>query len=493
MKLVTWNIRGLGRREKQRAVKRLLAKGRFDLVFLQETKLNKHNARLGRWLWGRDPFKIEFVNAIGSAGGLLFCWNVHFFQLERKVLAHRTENIPWCLGGDFNVVRTPEEKRGESVNTRALYDFSNFIEGLGLVDLPLLGGVFTWSSNRKAPSFSRLDRFLLDPEFLLKFPELKQKRWPRSISDHHPISLGVEKVDWGPKPFKFFNYWLEHDGYHEIVAQAWRNIDVGTMGDLNIWQKLKHVKGAIKDWYARESLTDPLQISKLEDEINELECQQQSNSGGEDVRLQINEKRSLLTDKLPTTYLGLPLGARTNAVSIWNPVIEKVERRLAGWKSKVLSIGGRLTLIKSVLSCFPVYFMSIFSMPAMVKERLEKIQRRLLWGEDGDKRKIHWIGWDEVCKSKEYGGLGMVDLGLKNRALLNKWVWRFSIDNNSLWKQVIVERYGGSTNDLLPQVSNFRNFSGLWKSITKPLVSLDGLSKLLTSGLGYLLGNGQRI
>jgi hypothetical protein len=41
--------------------------------------------------------------------------------------------------------------------------------------------------------------------------------------------------------------------------------------------------------------------------------------------------------------LGMPLGAPFKSISIWNEVIEKVERRLAGWKKLYLSKGGRVT------------------------------------------------------------------------------------------------------------------------------------------------------
>nr|XP_033509261.1 DExH-box ATP-dependent RNA helicase DExH10-like [Nicotiana tomentosiformis] len=53
---------------------------------------------------------------------------------------------------------------------------------------------------------------------------------------------------------------------------------------------------------------------------------------------------------LPTTYLGLPLGASYKDTTVWNPVIERVEKRLAGWQKRYLSKGGKEVLIKSTLS-----------------------------------------------------------------------------------------------------------------------------------------------
>ena len=60
---------------------------------------------------------------------------------------------------------------------------------------------------------------------------------------------------------------------------------------------------------------------------------------------------------LPMKYLGLPLGAKFKDKTIWNPILEKIEQRLEGWKRLYLSKGGRVTLIKSTLSNFPIYFL----------------------------------------------------------------------------------------------------------------------------------------
>ena len=81
---------------------------------------------------------------------------------------------------------------------------------------------------------------------------------------------------------------------------------------------------------------------------------------------------------LPMKYLGLPLGAKFKDKSIWNPILEKMERKLAGWKKLYLSKGGRVTLIKSTLSNLPTYFLSLFPIPASVANRIARLQRDFL-------------------------------------------------------------------------------------------------------------------
>ena len=83
-------------------------------------------------------------------------------------------------------------------------------------------------------------------------------------------------------------------------------------------------------------------------------------------------------------YLGLPLGAKFKETTIWNPIIEKMERRLVGWKRLYLAKGGKVTLIKSTLSNLPTYFLSLFPIPVGVARRLEKLQRDFLWSGLGE-------------------------------------------------------------------------------------------------------------
>ena len=80
----------------------------------------------------------------------------------------------------------------------------------------------------------------------------------------------------------------------------------------------------------------------------------------------------------PMKYLGLPLRAKFKDKAIWNPILQKMERRLAGWKRLYLSKGGRVTLIKSTLSNLPTYFLSLFPIPAIVTNRIEKFQQNFL-------------------------------------------------------------------------------------------------------------------
>lgn len=83
-------------------------------------------------------------------------------------------------------------------------------------------------------------------------------------------------------------------------------------------------------------------------------------------------------ESLPIAYLGLPLRGLVNSIKLWQPIVEKFEARLARWKARSLSMGGKVTLLKSVLVSLSIFFMSIFQILVEVKERLDRIQRQLL-------------------------------------------------------------------------------------------------------------------
>ena len=52
---------------------------------------------------------------------------------------------PWCLGGDFNIIISQRERCRQGRITTTMRRFAQIIDELGLVDLLMQGGLFTWS------------------------------------------------------------------------------------------------------------------------------------------------------------------------------------------------------------------------------------------------------------------------------------------------------------------------------------------------------------
>ena len=123
---------------------------------------------------------------------------------------------------------------------------------------------------------------------------------------------------------------------------------------------------------------------------------------------------------LPMKYLGMLLGTSFKTALIWNPILEKMEKKLSGWKRLYLSKGGRLMLLKSTLSSLPMYFLSLFTIPKAVAARLESIQRNFLWRSSEGSFKYPVVAWENVCLPIEMGGLGIRSVVPFNQALLGK-------------------------------------------------------------------------
>ncbi|RVX17758.1 putative ribonuclease H protein [Vitis vinifera] len=135
----------------------------------------------------------------------------------------------------------------------------------------------------------------------------------------------------------------------------------------------------------------------------------------------------------PLSYLGLPLGGNPKTICFWDPVVERISRRLDGWKKAYLSLGGRITLIQSCLSHIPSYFLSLFKIPVSIASKIEKMQRDFLWSGAGEGKKDHLIRWEVVSRPREMGGLGFGKTSMRNSALLGKWLWRFPRERSGLW------------------------------------------------------------
>lgn len=109
-------------------------------------------------------------------------------------------------------------------------------------------------------------------------------------------------------------------------------------------------------------------------------------------------------------YLGLPLTKRRPSMLQFQPLVNAVRKRLAGWKANLLSYGGRVTLINSVLSALPLHYMQVFQIPKGIIKQIDSVRRCLLWkGNEVCKGINCLVNWETVCslkKERRYGVLG---------------------------------------------------------------------------------------
>nr|GEY80268.1 RNA-directed DNA polymerase, eukaryota [Tanacetum cinerariifolium] len=109
------------------------------------------------------------------------------------------------------------------------------------------------------------------------------------------------------------------------------------------------------------------------------------------------------TMRIPFKYLGIMVGNNSSKVQAWDDIIAKVKARLSNWKLKTLSVGGRLTLLKSVLGSTPIYAMSIYKCPKAVLHVLESLRRKFFMAFIVMKENFYGLAGRKVSRLRKTG------------------------------------------------------------------------------------------
>ena len=88
--------------------------------------------------------------------------------------------------------------------------------------------------------------------------------------------------------------------------------------------------------------------------------------------------------------------------------------------------------MKNTLWNLPVYFMPLLTIPASIAHRLEKIMRDFLWNTRENDNAVYQVNWDEICRPRQKGGLGIRPLRVMNDALKTKWLWRCTKEEDAM-------------------------------------------------------------
>ncbi|XP_074324303.1 uncharacterized protein LOC141661216 [Apium graveolens] len=190
------------------------------------------------------------VEAQGRGGGLAMLWKesqpwrlTGFYGEPNRSQRKRTwdllrnlsrdSNLPWCIIGDMNNIRSQTNKKGGAHYPQWLLDgFNDTLEDVGLKDIDLYGHPFTWERGRDTDSFLeiRLDRAMATTNWFDLFPYAKLYNLEGSPSDHSAISLGLVCRITGDKNTKYF---------HATCNKRQR---------INLISKLKNDSGQWVDW-----------------------------------------------------------------------------------------------------------------------------------------------------------------------------------------------------------------------------------------------------
>jgi exonuclease III len=97
------------------------------------------------------------------------------------------ESLPIIIGGDFNIIRNPDEKNTETFNDRWPFLFNAIIDTLNLRELDMSGRKFSWANRLQNQTFEKLDRVLVCTDFESKYPLTNVLALSREISGHTPL------------------------------------------------------------------------------------------------------------------------------------------------------------------------------------------------------------------------------------------------------------------------------------------------------------------
>nr|GEV09756.1 RNA-directed DNA polymerase, eukaryota, reverse transcriptase zinc-binding domain protein [Tanacetum cinerariifolium] len=422
--------------------------------------------------------------------------------------------------GDFNEVRCATKRHGSSFHVLNAAGFNSFIANSHLIDISLGGYSFTWS-NKYASKMSNFDQFLVSQAVLDLFPNMLGLILHRHISDHRPILLRQSQVDYGPTPFCLFHSWFLEPDFASIVEDAWNNDGRIKEHDRNILlDSIRDIDSCLDKGVSR-----PDDISYCANIFRDLldmdkktfvDLAQKAKvkwviEGDENSKYfygMVNKKRRQLAlkgilvdgeyvntpsrvkfefynhfenrfstldwDRVPyegnfTRSLGTHRAGDLEIDVTEDEIKRAVSSKLSSWKAKTLLVGGRLTLIKSVLGVIPTYYMSLYKAPEGVLTHLESLRNSFFLGANVGERKITWVCWRKVMAHKQLGGIRVSSLYALNLALLFKWIWRFRASRPALWISTIKAIHGdfGCLDCTISTPSGCSVWLGVLKAISK--------------------------
>ncbi|XP_074283610.1 uncharacterized protein LOC141608150 [Silene latifolia] len=322
----SWNIRGLNKLVKQIEVNKFLTQNKLDILGILETRVKETKSH--RILRNKFRGYSSFCNYSKHYNGRIWLvWNpsttrVNVLQVHAQVLHCHVHHLatgrsfhlsmvygsncpvkrvslwdsltamapqvgPWVVMGDFNIVRYSHEKIGNlPAHLPDMLDFNNCLSSCGLDDMQGTGSDFTWF-NKQDPStrvYSKLDRVLVNGDWLLTFPQTAAQFLPPGVSDHCPALLTFPGDPVPKRQFKFLDCWIDHPDFHHKVAAAW-NIRVTGNSMFRLMAKLKNTRVCLKQLHADHfsHITD--RVDKVRSELDQCFKDLQLNPLSEDLIL----------------------------------------------------------------------------------------------------------------------------------------------------------------------------------------------------------------
>ncbi|XP_027178008.1 uncharacterized protein LOC113777167 [Coffea eugenioides] len=165
---------------------------------------------------------------------------------------------------------------------------------------------------------------------------------------------------------------------------------------------------------------------------------------------------------LPFRYLGVSLVKGRLSCVTFDGLLAKVRQRLFHWSSKLLSRGGKIILIRHVLSSIPLHLLQVVQPPKAVTIALRRICNTFLWDHSTTEQRVHWAAWEKVCFPVGEGGLGFRSFEDMIKAFSCKLWWKLR-KKDSAWAEFMHYKYIRGRHPALVDVDRPPFPGGAWQ------------------------------
>lgn len=125
----------------------------------------------------------------------------------------------------------------------------------------------------------------------------------------------------------------------------------------------------------------------------------------------MRDSLSCKVENFPCRYLGIPFSIYRVRRADEQRLVDSVASRIPHWKGKLLNVAGRMALVKATLSAIPIHMAIALCLSPWALEQIDKRRRAFIWcGEQTISAGKCKVAWKTVCKPRDLGGLGVVDL-----------------------------------------------------------------------------------
>lgn len=188
---------------------------------------------------------VSYVYGVNCKNGRELLWEEISALSADPIIASES----WVVLGDFNQSIDPADSSSGSTRiSKGMMQFRDCLSCSGLSDLTYRGSMFTWWNNQTAKLLAKkLDRILVNDNWLLSFPISYGHFGDMDFSDHCPSTVIISSRAKSKKPFKISHFLMNHEPFTPRLEAFWDNTNIPGTVMFQFSKKLKILKSVIKD------------------------------------------------------------------------------------------------------------------------------------------------------------------------------------------------------------------------------------------------------